>query len=147
MKSNLNNIFTLTFFFLTATMSFAQLHTTDSLAIVTVMKDQENAWNKADIEGFMEGYWKSDSLRFIGSKGITYGWKATIDNYKKNYPDAETMGLLHFSELRIQIISSEIAFVFGKWHLQRSKGDVGGYFTLLWRKINGNWRIVIDHTS
>lgn len=83
MKSNLNNIFTLTFFFLTATMSFAQLHTTDSLAIVTVMKDQENAWNKADIEGFMEGYWKSDSLRFIGSKGITYGWKATIDNYKK----------------------------------------------------------------
>jgi ketosteroid isomerase-like protein len=119
----------------------------DSLAIRQVMAVQEDAWNRADLIGFMEGYWKSDSLCFIGSKGLTYGWQATLDNYKKGYPDAAAMGRLRFSDVTVRVLSDEYAFVVGKWHLVRIRDELGGHYTLLWKKIGGKWLIVADHSS
>lgn len=115
--------------------------------ILTVIYDQQKAWNSGDLESYMQGYWKSDSLRFIGSKGIRYGWKATLEGYQKSYPDTETMGQLVFSDIRIDIISDSTAFVIGKWLLKRKNDEPNGYFTLLWKKINGSWVIVVDHSS
>ena len=125
----------------------AQTTTTADQAIRRVMADQESAWNRADLEAFMGGYWKSDSLTFIGSRGVTNGWQATLDSYKKGYPDAEAMGKLTFTILTLEILSPESAYVIGKWHLARTKDELGGHFTLLWKKIDGKWVIVADHSS
>ena len=125
----------------------AQQDAQDEQAIRRVMAEQEIAWNRADLEGFMQGYWKSDSLRFIGSRGLTYGWQPTLDNYKKSYPDAEAMGKLSFTILSVEILSPECAFVIGKWRLARAKDELSGHYTLLWRKIDGAWVIVADHSS
>lgn len=119
----------------------------DISEVKEAMKKQEAAWNKADLEGFMAYYWKSDSLKFIGSKGITYGWQKTLDNYKKSYPTQDTMGVLTFENKTIEQLSPTKIFVIGKWGLKRKEGDVGGHYTLLWKKINGKWLIVVDHTS
>jgi ketosteroid isomerase-like protein len=119
----------------------------DTSAVRRVMHLQEEAWNKGDIDGFMEHYWKSDSLKFIGSKGITYGWQKTLDNYKKGYPNREAMGILNFDISSIEQLSSGSIFVIGKWHLKKKDSEVGGYYTLLWKKKNGKWVIVTDHTS
>lgn len=119
----------------------------DIQEVNNLMKKQEVAWNKADIEGFMQYYWKSDSLRFIGKSGITYGWQKTLDNYKKNYPGADAMGILTFENITVEQLSSTSIFVIGKWDLKRKAGDVGGHYSLLWKKLNGKWVIVVDHTS
>ena len=119
----------------------------NQLKIVTEnMKIQETAWNNADIAGFMKYYWKSDSLKFIGSKGITYGWQKTYDNYVKGYPTKEAMGILTFTIKEIIQLSESSIYVIGQWELKKEK-PAGGYFTLLWKKINGQWVIVADHTS
>jgi len=125
---------------------FAQPET-DRQSIKAVMDAQQNAWNAANLELFMEGYWKSDSLKFIGSTGITYGWQTTLNNYKKNYPTPEAMGKLTFTILSLDLISKDAAFIIGKFHLKRSTDEPSGHFTLFWRKINGKWVIVADHTS
>lgn len=128
--------------------TFSQTQEEDVKAIITkAMQEQEVSWNKGNLEGFMFHYWKSDSLKFIGQSGITYGWQKTLDNYKKNYPDKATMGTLDFSILSIEQASPSTAIVVGKWHLKRDKGDVGGYFTLVWRRTETRWVIVMDHTS
>ena len=128
-----------------ATSTAAQ--TSDHQAIRRIMADQEAAWSRGDLEGFMAGYWKSDSLRFIGSSGLTYGWQQTLDNYKKGYPDLDAMGKLTFTILSVEKLSKRNAFVIGKWYLARKSGDLNGYYTLLWRKIKGNWVIVADHSN
>lgn len=112
-----------------------------------LMKEQETAWNNGDIPSYMLHYWQSDSMMFVSKKGVTYGWKQTLDNYLKSYPDKETMGSLKFDKLIFQYIDKNQLMVIGSWNLIRDKGNVGGYFSLLWRKINGKWKIVIDHTS
>ena len=120
----------------------------DVAAIREVLTTQTAAWNKGDIPGFMQGYWKSDSLVFIGRKGPTYGWQQTLDNYRKNYPDAATMGQLDFSGLRVTVLAPSAAQVIGHWHLARpAAGDVQGYFLLLLRKIDGQWVVAADHTN
>ena len=116
-------------------------------AIRNVMSKQVEAWNKGDINAFMQTYWKSDSLMFIGSTTPVYGWQTTLEHYKKRYPDTATMGKLSFNLINLKPLSSEYYFVTGEWHLKRSAGNIGGYFTLLFRKINGNWVIVVYHTS
>lgn len=126
---------------------FSQAQNTDELEIRRVLATQEADWNRADIEAFMEGYWKSDSLMFIGARGVTYGWQPTLDSYKKGYPNADAMGKLTFTIYSLQVLSAESAYVIGKWHLARAKDEVGGHFTLLWKKIGGKWVIVADHTS
>lgn len=112
-----------------------------------IMADQELAWNRGDLEAFMAGYWRSDSLRFIGSSGLTYGWQQTLDNYKKGYPGPEAMGKLKFTILSVEQLSKRSAYVIGKWHLTRKAGDLSGHYTLLWKKIKGKWVIVADHSS
>ena len=118
-------------------------------AIVQVLTTQTAAWNRGDIPGFMEGYWKSDSLVFIGRKGPTYGWQPTLANYQKNYPDAATMGQLDFTGLRVTLVAPTAAQVVGHWHLARpaTLGDLQGYFLLVLRQIDGRWVVVADHTN
>lgn len=111
-----------------------------------VMKAQEEAWSRGDINAFMQGYWKSDSLKFIGSRGITYGWKTTLDNYKKSYPDTKIMGKLHFQIDMIERLSNDTYYLIGRYSLKREKDEPTGYFNLIWRKINGKWKIVTDMT-
>lgn len=111
------------------------------------MHTQQLAWNRGDIDGFMQGYWKSDSLVFVGKDAPTYGWQTTLNNYKKHYPDTAAMGQLTFTILQVKVLSSTNAFVLGGWQLKRVKDAPGGYYTLWFRKIKGEWKIVCDHTS
>jgi uncharacterized protein (TIGR02246 family) len=112
-----------------------------------VLKTQTEAWNRGDIEGFMQTYWKSDSLLFIGKNGVDRGWKKTLEHYKKSYPDTATMGKLSFDILEVRQLSPEYFFVVGKWMLTRSAGDLSGHYDLVLRKIMGRWVIVSDHSS
>ena len=117
-------------------------------AIVQVLTTQIAAWNRGDIPGFMQGYWQSDSLVFIGRKGPTYGWQPTLANYQKSYPDASAMGQLDFSGLRVSVLTPGAAQVVGRWHLARTAaGDLQGYFLLILRQIDGKWLVVADHTN
>ena len=131
--------------FLGCHMLYAQ--SKDETAIRKLLHTQDAAWNRGDIEGFMQGYWKSDSLMFIGKSGVTYGWQKTLENYKKGYPDTAAMGKLHFDYIEIKKLSAEYYFVVGRWHLTRTIGNLDGAFTLLMKKIKGNWVIVKDHSS
>jgi ketosteroid isomerase-like protein len=116
--------------------------------ILSIMARQEKLWNNGDIDNFMEDYWKSEDLKFVGKNGVTKGWNATKERYHKSYPDKETMGKLKFEILEIEFHSKKTAWVLGKWNLTReSKGDIGGYFTLIFKKIKGQWVITSDHTS
>lgn len=116
--------------------------------ISQVLTTQTAAWNRGDVSGFMQGYWQSDSLVFIGKSGLTYGWQSTLDNYRRSYPNAAAMGQLTFSNLRITPISPDAAHVVGRWQLARpAAGDLGGHFLLVFRRIAGRWVIVADHSS
>ncbi|HVE60294.1 MAG TPA: DUF4440 domain-containing protein [Chitinophagaceae bacterium] len=115
--------------------------------IKKLLTTQIQAWNRGDKEAFMQTYWKSDSLMFIGKSGVVRGWQKTLENYKKGYPDTAAMGKLSFDILEIKPIAKDYFFVVGKWMLTRSIGDVSGHYTLLLRKINGEWKIVADHSS
>lgn len=119
----------------------------DRQAILAVLEAQNQAWNAGDIDRFMEGYWRSDSLVFVGSSGPTYGWEQTRQNYFRRYPDRQAMGQLTFTVVMLKGLDKRAAMMVGKWALKREIGDIGGYFTLNWRKINGKWLIVSDHTS
>ncbi len=116
--------------------------------ILAVLQRQEQFWNAGDINNFMEDYWKSEELKFIGKAGVVKGWQATKDRYFKSYPDRATMGILNFGIQEIDFMSRKSAWVLGKWRLKRpEKGDIGGYFTLILKKIDGKWVVVSDHTS
>ena len=132
-------------YIITTCTSFAQ--SKDEMEVRDLLVRQTKEWNKGNIPAFMNTYWKSDSLMFIGKTGITYGWQKTLDNYKKNYPDAAAMGKLKFDLLEVKRLSSGYFFVVGKWHLTRSIGDIGGIFTLLLRKVANRWLIIADHSS
>ncbi|SDC07007.1 YybH family protein [Williamwhitmania taraxaci] len=119
----------------------------DKLAIQQAMDNQEQCWSSGDIDGFMSGYWKSDSLRFMGKRGITKGWQTTLDNYKKSYPDKAAMGKLVFEVVSYEPLNPTQMFVTGKWTLLRERDTLGGYYSLIWRKIDGDWKVVFDHTS
>ena len=133
------------FYILFSVQGFAQ--DKDVLQIRHSLDRQVIAWNSGNLESFMETYWKSDSLMFIGKSGITYGWQNTLNNYKKGYPDTASMGKLNFEILSIKRLSVLYFSVVGKWHLKRSIGDVGGHFTLLFKRIGKRWYIVSDHSS
>ena len=111
--------------------------------IRAVLDAQVVAWNRGDIEGFMIGYWKSDKTTFLSSSGVSRGWQALLDRYKRGYPDKQAMGTLAFSELEINLLGRDAAFILGRWALDR----LGGVFTLVARKFPEGWRIVSDHTS
>jgi hypothetical protein len=116
-------------------------------AIRALLAAQTKAWNEGNLADFMEGYLPSDSLLFVGKSGPTYGFNNTLNNYKKGYPDTASMGKLTFTLLAVTPIEKKHYRVLGKWSLQRSKGDVSGYFTLLFQKIKGKWFVIQDHSS
>lgn len=128
-------------------VSQAQLNR-DRNAILTILKRQTSDWNAGRVDKFMVGYWHSDSLTFVGKAGITYGYEATLANYKKRYPDRASMGTLKFDILQLDFPATNVAYVIGRFHLTRPKiGDADGHFTLLWRKVKNRWIIVSDHSS
>lgn len=115
--------------------------------LLFMMESQEKCWNEGNIECFMEGYWPSDSLMFIGKDGITYGYDNTLERYKKNYPDRAAMGKLDFEIISLERLSPEAYHMVGKWQLEREQDDLGGHFTLVFKKMDGQWYIVKDHSS
>jgi ketosteroid isomerase-like protein len=119
----------------------------DEKIIRNILADQISFWNKGDIPGFMQGYWNSDSLVFVGKNGPTYGYNNTLRNYQKNYPNKDYMGILNFDILSVQPMEKDHYFVIGKFMLQRKVGDASGHFTLIFRRIKGVWKIVSDHSS
>ncbi|MDT0559003.1 nuclear transport factor 2 family protein [Ichthyenterobacterium sp. W332] len=120
---------------------------TDKSAILDVMHLQEIAWNKHDLEGFMQGYWKSDSLKFYGKSGLTKGWQNTLDNYKKGYPTSAESGTLKFTIDDISPVDCNSYWVMGQYHLIRTVGDANGNFLIIFKKIDGAWKIVADMSS
>jgi hypothetical protein len=128
-------------------MASTEFTEADRTAILQILHTQQLAWNEGNVEKFMVGYWKSDSLQFISSRGINYGWQTTLNNYKKNYPDTVAMGKLRFDILKVNPVSADAAFLTGKFYLKRSIGNLNGIFTLVLRKIDGLWVVVYDHTS
>lgn len=137
----------LLFFTLSCAAAFGQ-SPDDRRAILAILDRQTRDWNAGNVEAFMNGYWKSDSLTFVGKVGVTYGYEATLSNYKRRYPDRASMGTLKFNILKLTFPSRNTAYVIGQWHLTRPQiGDAGGHYTLLWRKIDGKWVIVSDHSS
>ena len=141
-----NSILFLAVFFLAAVSASAQPNTAES-AIKKVMNDQAAAWNRGDLETFMQGYWKSDKLVFVSGDRVTRGWQPTLDNYKRTYDTPDKMGKLSFSDLEISVLSNDAATVLGSWSLQRAADNPKGKFTLLFRKFKEGWRVVHDHTS
>jgi hypothetical protein len=119
----------------------------DEQEILSILQRQTEAWNRGDLRGFMRGYWENDSLMYIGKSGVTYGYTSTLNNYIRNYGDTARMGKLRFEILHVKRLSADHFFVVGKWFLKRSVGDIGGHYTLLWKKIDGAWVIVADHSS
>ncbi|MBS1573160.1 MAG: nuclear transport factor 2 family protein [Bacteroidetes bacterium] len=115
--------------------------------IMQVLQNQKTAWNKADVEGYMQGYWKNDSLVFIGSKGPVYGWKTTLENYKKSYNTPAKMGELNFSDIQIKLLDKNYAFVLGRWKITRENDSPNGIFTLIFQKFGKDWKIISDHTQ
>jgi hypothetical protein len=119
----------------------------DKTAINEVMNTQSQCWSNGDIDGFMDGYWKSDSLRFLGRRGLTFGWQTTLNSYKKSYPNKQAMGKLIFNNISFEKLNHKQMFVVGKWTLEREKDTLGGYYSLLWMKMNGQWKVIFDHTN
>ena len=116
----------------------------DKTDILAVMKAQEIAWSNNDLEGFMEGYWKSESLKFYGASGLTKGWQQTLDNYKKGYPTKEHSGTLTFKINDVSAIEGNSYWVMGEYFLKRKVGDANGVFIIIFKKIDGKWKIVGD---
>ena len=115
--------------------------------VLSILHKQEASWNDGDVDGFMQGYWNNDSLMFVSGEKVFYGWQKMTDNYKKTYNTKQLMGNLTFKVHKVEVLSGDAVLVIGNWSIHREMTDFGGKFSLLWRKINGEWKIVIDHTS
>lgn len=124
-----------------------QAQKNEETVIRSLLHLQTQAWNRGDLDGFMQTYWHSDSLMFVGKGGVTRGWQNTLDHYKKSYPGKEAMGQLSFDIIQIKKISKDHFYVTGKWMLQRKSDDLSGHYTLLIKQIKGQWKIIADHSS
>jgi len=130
-----------------STFTLAQDDNTDFEQIKKILFQQEDDWNRGDIDAFMRAYWNSEELQFGGANGITLGWQQTLNGYKRGYPDRESMGKLSFQIKDMTQHSEEVVSLTGSWVLERANDRPGGHFLLIWRKIKGEWKIVLDHTS
>lgn len=136
--------------FLLLCIFFSQVSFGQNKAIQTMkrlMKEQETAWNNGNLQAFMQPYWQSDSLLFVGKNGPTYGWNATLKRYEQSYPTKDAMGELKFEIVETRSLSKNCYLMLGKWTLIRKNDQPGGYFTLVWKKIGKQWVIVADHSS
>ena len=156
MKNNHKSVGSMSLFVLTASLLFFSAACTtggnsssrdETAAVKAVLTAQQKAWNKADLDEYMKGYIKSDSLRFAGAAAVRYGWEETREAYRAGYPGAAAMGTLKFSDIDIEILGPDAAYVFGRWKLEREKDSPHGLFTVIMKKTNGRWRIVHDHSS
>ncbi len=122
---------------------------TPEAAVRSLLAAQSACWSQGDLECFMNGYWKSDSLLFVGKSGLTYGWQQTLANYKRGYPDTSAMGKLTFDLKEMRQLSPETMLVVGKWHLQRdaSIGNLEGHFSIVLKYFADGWKIIADHSS
>jgi len=116
-------------------------------AVRAVLDQQVAAWNRGDIEGFMDGYWRSPETVFVSGDTVTHGWQTVLDRYKKGYDTREKMGTLTFSDLEIKVIGKDTAVALGRWQLARAQDTPHGRFTLIFRRTAQGWRIIHDHTS
>ena len=119
----------------------------DEAAIATVLNAQAAAWNAGDVRGFMDGYEQSEDLRFGSGGTVTRGWQATLDRYLSRYDTREKMGHLDFTDLEIERLGPDAAVIHGRWKLTRGSDAPHGLFTLIARRIDGNWKIVSDTTT
>lgn len=126
---------------------FASAQDKDIETVKSILLAQQADWNRADIDVFMQPYWKSEELQFVGSSGVTYSWDNTMARYKRNYPNPDAMGQLSFDILQVYKLSKKVILLTGKFTLERKNDRPTGYFTLTWRKIKGQWVIIADHTS
>jgi uncharacterized protein (TIGR02246 family) len=122
-------------------------HVKSISAIRAVLNAQVAAWNRGDLEGYMDGYERSPDIVFVSGDRVTRGWKTVFDRYKRTYDTREKMGVLTFSDVEITMLGKDVAIVLGRWQLKRSKDEPRGRFTLLLRNTRAGWRIVHDHTS
>jgi uncharacterized protein (TIGR02246 family) len=116
-------------------------------AIRAVLDAQVEAWNRADIDAFMQGYWKSEKTEFVGASGVLRGWQNVLSRYRRQYPDRAAMGHLTFSDLEVTLLAPDAALVVGHYQLEREHDRPSGVFTLVFRKFPEGWRIINDHTS
>ncbi len=116
-------------------------------AIRAVLDAQRDAWNRGDMEGYMDGYARSEDTVFVSGDNVTRGWQTVLDRYKKNYNSREKMGTLTFSELEFTLLGNNTATVLGRWHLKRANDEPHGRFTLIFKRTKLGWRIIHDHTS
>lgn len=144
---SLQLVILLPLFFLLVSIQTISAQSRAERTIRSILDQQTAAWNRGDLEGFMKGYWQSDTLMYIGKSGVTYGYAGTLASYRRNYGDTARMGKLRFDLIQIRRLSARYFYVVGKWSLKRSAGDVGGHYTLLFRKMRGEWVIVSDHSS
>lgn len=112
-----------------------------------VMSEQEKAWSAGDLETFMQGYWKDERLTFTGINGIKYGWNKVLSDYKQGYPTQAAMGKLTFEVKELNALSSDVYHMIGTYTLKLEASQPSGYFTLIWKKIDGKWLIISDHTG
>jgi ketosteroid isomerase-like protein len=133
--------------FSTAAVAQPKSYSTNEAAIRGVLEAQAAAWNRGDIEGYMDGYDRSPKTEFVGGDSITRGWQEVFDRYKQRYDSRGKMGSLTFSDLEINLLSKDAALVLGRWRLKRANDEPHGTFTLLFRKTKSGWKIVHDHTS
>jgi len=149
MKKNSLSLLVILFLILTSCNS-TKKNTVDFKAIENVLNTQVNEWQKGNIDGFMEGYWHSDLLQFITKNGIKKGYDSVCQNYKKHYDTPEKRGHLTFSDLKFQTLDSdgEIVHCTGRWHIaaQAAESEKSGVFSLIFKNMNGEWKIIIDHT-
>ena len=117
-----------------------------SSEIQNVIRAQQDAWNRGDIDAFMNGYWQSDQTVFVSGDEVTRGWQKVLDRYKAKYSDRAQMGTLTFSDLEITPLSNESAIALGSWRLKRANDEPHGRFTLIFRKFPDGWKIIHDHT-
>ncbi|HZH88245.1 MAG TPA: nuclear transport factor 2 family protein [Chitinophagaceae bacterium] len=131
--------------FLGLTICSAQTNESqDKEAILSVLEMQEKAWNRHDLEGYMQGYWQSDSLKFYGGSGLTLSWNKTLANYKKGYPTRAESGILKFTTNDISKIEDNTYWVMGEYHLTRDIGNAHGVFMIIFKNIEGEWKIIAD---
>lgn len=116
-------------------------------AVVALLRDQEAAWNRGDLEGFMRGYAASPDLVFTSGGRVLRGWKTILERYRTTYGQGNEMGTLTFSDLEVHELGQDAAWALGRWELMLERGRLGGVFTLVLQRLDGNWRIVHDHTS
>ena len=130
-----------------AQTSAKQKNAKSTAAIRAVLDAQRDAWNRGDVEGYMDGYEHSEQTVFVSGDNLTRGWQTVLERYKKNYNTREKMGTLTFSDLDVTLLGRDAAVVLGRWHLQRANDEPHGRFTLIFRKTKLGWKIIHDHTS